>query len=46
MRTIKNKTMKQAVGLLMTVVLTVNFLSAQSVTDGIKYLNYYIIITF
>ena len=41
MRTIKNKTMKQAVGLLMTVVLTVNFLSAQSVTDGIKYLNYY-----
>jgi cytochrome c-type biogenesis protein CcmH/NrfG len=41
MRTIKNKTMKQAVGLLMTVVLTVNILSAQSVTDGIKYLNYY-----
>jgi Flp pilus assembly protein TadD len=41
MRTIKNKTMKRAVGLLMTVVLTVNILSAQSVTDGIKYLNYY-----
>ena len=33
--------MKQAVGLLMTVVFTVNILCAQSVTDGIKFLNYY-----
>lgn len=41
MRTIKNKTMKQAVGLLMTVVFTINIIGAQSVTDGIKYLNYF-----